>query len=235
MKMSQTGVALLIEFEGFRADAYIPVPGDVPTIGIGFTKGVKMGDKMTLAQAKDRLQVELVEYEQGVLSACMVPPSQPQFDAMVCFAFNVGVAGFRKSSVLKAHNRGDFNAAARAFSLWNKSGGRVYPGLTRRRAAEAALYLTDTQATALDPGHVMPQAIDAERPMTASTINRASVVAGGTATVAAVSETIQTINGVKYGIEGLGDWLVPVLLIAVVGLCGYVIWERTRARSQGWM
>jgi len=96
--------------------------------------------------------------------------------------------------------------------------------------AEAALYLAPV---AIDEVQ-MPQRIEPETPMTASPINRASVVAGGTATVAAVSETIQTINGVKYGVEGLGDWLVPLLLVAVVGLCAYIVWERVKVRQQGW-
>jgi lysozyme len=233
MKTSQRGVALIVEFEGFRGNAYIPVPGDVPTIGFGFTKGVKMGDTMTLYDAKERLKKELVEYEHGVMSALTVPPTQPEFDACVSLAFNIGVAGFKRSSVAKAHNRGDKQAAARAFALWNKSGGKVYAGLTRRRAAEAALYLTPVEPEQVDQPE-MPQTVDAERPMTASTINRASVVAGGTATVAAVTETVQAINEVKYGVSQLGDWLVPALLVAVVCLVGYIVYERWQQRKGGW-
>lgn len=230
MKTNQKGVALIIEFEGFRSEAYIPVPGDVPTIGFGFVKGVKMGDRMTRSEAAERLKRELVEYEMGVLSACTLTPNENEFAALVSFAFNCGVSALRKSSIIKAHNRGDKQAAARAFGLWNKSGGKVYAGLTRRRAAESALYLTPV---AIDEV-VMPQSVDSEAPMTASTINRASVVAGGTATVAAVTETISTINQVKYGVESLGDWLVPVLLVAVVALCGYVVWQRLHQRKEGW-
>lgn len=228
MKTNQKGVATLIEFEGFRSEAYL-CPAGVWTIGFGFTKDVKQGDKMTRSEAATRLKVELVEYEQGVLNACTTPPNENEFSAMVCFAFNVGVAGFRKSSVLKSHNRGDKQAAARAFGLWNKAGGKTLPGLTRRRMAEAALYL---EPVAIDEVH-MPQAIDEERPMTASTINRAGVVAGGTATVAAVSETIQTVNGLKHGVSELGDWLVPALLVAVVALAGYIVWERLKQRREG--
>jgi len=230
MKTNQKGVALIISFEGFRPDAYIPVPGDKVTIGFGFTKGVKMGDKMTRSEAAERLKQELVEYEQGVLSACTNPPNENEFAALVSFSFNCGVAALRKSSLLKAHNRGDKQAAARAFSLWNKSSGVVYAGLTRRRAAEAALYL---EPAVIDEV-TMPQTVDGESPMHASTINRASVVAGGTAGIAAVSETIQAVNQVKYEVQGLGDWLVPALLIAVVGLCGYVIWQRVSQRRGGW-
>lgn len=233
MKTSQKGISLLVDFEGFRPNAYIPVPGDVPTIGFGFTKGVKIGDTMSMSEATARLRSELVEYEHGVANACMVETNQNQFDALVCLAYNIGVGAFKKSTVLKLHNKRDYNAAARAFSMWNKSGGKVYPGLVRRRAAEAALYLEPTQATFAEPVHVMPQTVDEEKPMAASSINRASVVAGGTASIAAVTQTLDAVKGVKDGVESLGSWLVPALLIAVVGLCAYVVWQRFDMRKKG--
>ena len=196
MKTSPRGVKLITDFEGFRATAYQDVVG-VWTIGYGFTEGVQKGDKITRTQADARLREELSEYEQGVSRACRVQPNQNQFDALVCFAFNVGVAGMSRSSVIKAHNREDYQAAARAFGLWNKAGGKVWPGLTRRRAAEGALYLEPVPDEVSDPveGPVeeMPQQVDEERPMTASTINRAGVVAGGTAAVATVAETARPV------------------------------------------
>lgn len=232
MKINQMGVGLILEFEGFRGSAYL-CPAGVWTIGYGSTKGVRKGDMITMYDAKERLKRELVEYEQAVL-ATLKAPNENEFSACVVLAYNIGIAGFRTSSVAKAHNRGDKEAAARAFNLWNKAtvGGvkKTLPGLTRRRMAEAALYLTPVALAEVE----MPQQIEPETPMTGSTINRASVVAGGTAGIAAVSETIQTINGVKYGVESLGSWLVPVLLVAVVGLCGYVVWQRLHQRKEGW-
>lgn len=237
MKTSARGIKLITDFEGFRANAYLDVAG-VWTLGYGFTKGVQKGDKITRSQADARLREELSEYERGVLRACRVQPNQNQFDALVCFAFNVGVAGMSRSSVIKAHNREDYQAAARAFGLWNKAGGKVWHGLTRRRAAESALYLEPMHDEVSEPmeGPVdeMPQRVDEERPMTASTINRAGVVAGGTAAVATVAETARTVADVKYSVASLGDWLVPILLLAVVGLCGYIVWERVKQRRGGW-
>ena len=235
MKLSQQGLSLLKEFEGFRGEAYIPVPGDVPTIGYGFTHGVKMGDVMTRADADTRLIEELRPYEMGVWQGCTNEPNQNEFDAMVLLCFNIGPAGFKRSTVLKAHNRGDHQAAARAFGLWNKSGGKVYAGLTRRRAKESALYLTptpDDESVPIAPA--MPQRIDPESTMVESPINRAGVVAGGTAAVATVAETARTVADVKYSTQALGDWLVPVLLVAVVALCGFIVWQRLRQRSGGW-
>lgn len=237
MKTSPKGVRLIQQFEGFRSKAYRDVAG-VWTIGYGFTKGVKQVDTITRPAADARLRRELVEYEQGVTKACTNPLNQNQFDALVCFAFNVGVAGMARSSVVKAHNRGDYNAAARAFGLWNKAGGKVWPGLTRRRAAEAALYLEPVHDEVSEPAEgpvdEMPQAVEPERPMSESTINRASVVAGGTAAVATVAETARTVADVKYSVASLGDWLVPILLLLVVGLCVYIVWERINMRRQGW-
>jgi lysozyme len=92
MKTNVKGIGLIIEFEGFRSEAYL-CPANVWTVGFGFTKGVKQGDKMTRSEAAARLKQELAEYEAGVMSACTLPPNDNEFSAMVCFAFNVGVAG----------------------------------------------------------------------------------------------------------------------------------------------
>lgn len=235
MKLSPSGRQRLERLEGFRAVAYIPVPGDEPTIGHGFTHGVKLGDTITREAADRRLVSELAPYEQCVERACTNPPNQNEFDAMVLLCYNIGMAGFTKSTVLRCHNAGDHQSAARAFGLWNKSSGVVYAGLTRRRAEESALYLTPTPDDVSDPvGPEMPQRIDAESSMTQSPINRAGVVAGGTAAVATVSETARTLAEVKYSTQSLGDWLVPVLLLCVVGLCGYMVWQRVQQRKGGW-
>lgn len=227
MKTSMSGINLIKQFEGFRAEAYKPIPSDPWTIGYGFTKGVRSGDTMTREQAEQRLRSELSQYEAGVMRATGGIVTQAQFDALVSFAWNVGVAGMSGSSVIKAHNRGDYQAAARAFALWNKAGGKVWPGLTRRRAAEAAMYLSGEPVE-------MPQAVEPESHMTASPINRAGVVAGGTAAVATVAETARTVADVKYSVTSLGDWLIPILLLLIVGLCGYIIWTRYTQRKQGW-
>lgn len=213
------------------------------TCGYGATEGVTADTTMTREQADAALAAHLLQYEAAVRRACTLLPTQPQFDAMVSLCYNIGPAGFARSTVVKAHNRGDTQAAARAFALWNKAGGRVLPGLTRRRALEAAMYLEpapqlaahiEQGAQPLHPDEPPPQAIDPERPMHASQINRAGVVAGGTAAVATVAETARTVADVKYSAMALGDWLVPVLLLAVALLCAYIVWERIKQRREGW-
>jgi len=240
VRVSEKGLRLIKQFEGLRLTAYL-CPAGIPTIGWGNTRGVTLEDvrlkrTITAGEAEEMLREELATFEAGVFDV-LVAPTQPEFDACCSLAYNIGLAGFRKSSVLKAHNRGDKVAASKAFALWDKAtvGGvkKALPGLARRRAAEAAMYLEPVDAYGMQPVQDMPQAVLPERTMTDSSINRASLVAGGTAGIAAVSETLQTVNQVKYGAESLGDWLVPVLLIAVVGLCAFVIWQRYDMRKRG--
>lgn len=213
--------------------------GNPWTCGIGRTRGVTIDTRMSQAQAMADMRGELEMIAEQVLDACTATPNENELAAMSSFAYNVGVAGFKKSTVLKCHNRGDKQAAARAFGLWVKAGGVEVAGLTRRRAAESALYLKPVAAYAPDtedaqeedPG--MPQSVDAERPLTQSSINRSAVVAGGTAAVASVAETARTVADVKYSVGLLGDWLVPILLIIVVALCGYIVWSRLSQRKGG--
>lgn len=141
MNLSQNGVALIKRFEGCKLEAYQDIVG-VWTIGFGFTKGVKPGDRMTMVECESRLLTEVREYEAAVLRACTVPPNQNQFDALVSFAWNIGIAGMLGSSVIKYHNKKDIVNAMKSFALWNKAGGKVVKGLENRRAAEAALYFS---------------------------------------------------------------------------------------------
>ena len=231
MKTSSTGIALITEFEGFRSKAYL-CPAGVPTIGYGFTLGVQLGDTITKEQAKRRLARELESYEAAVTRACTNEPNQNEFDALVCFAFNVGAAGMAKSSVIKAHNRGDHQAAARAFSLWNRAGGKVWAGLTRRRAAEAALYLTpmpdDVSDPAEGPALDMPQRVDAESSLSRSPIVAGSGIAAGATAAAEVARSVSDVR------EALGDWLPWVLVAVAVGAAGWVMLTRWQQRRGGW-
>jgi lysozyme len=241
MKTSNRGLSLIRRFEGFKGVAYL-CPAGVPTIGWGTTEGVTMDDvrnkrSVNRDEADQLLMRHLVKYEAAVQRA-LGDCNQNEFDACVSLAYNIGTAGFAGSTVAKAHRRGDRLAACRAFSLWNKAtvaGKRqALAGLTARRAAEAALYAEPVLRSIADEPEPMPQAVEPERDLRSSEINRASVLAGSTATLAAVSETVSAVNQVKHGIADLGDWVVPLLLIAVVGLCCYVIWQRWLQRRGGW-
>ena len=156
MKTGPEGIALIKKFEGLRLAAYPdPATGGEPwTIGYGTTSSagvgkVTRGMKITEVQAESMLVRSLEAYELGVMHALNKQPTQHQFDALVSFAYNVGVSNMSRSSVVKYLNAGQVVKAAGAFLLWNKAAGRVMPGLTRRRAAERDLFLKpDTVARA---------------------------------------------------------------------------------------
>lgn len=125
-------------------DAY-PDPGtggDPWTIGWGSTGAdIKKGVVWTQKQCDDRFEEHLEEFAAGVSKAIgNAKTNQNQFDAMVSFAYNVGIANLSSSTLLRKHKAGDYAGAAQEFGRWNKAAGKVLAGLTKRRAAEAAMY-----------------------------------------------------------------------------------------------
>jgi lysozyme len=142
-RVSSAGIALIHSFESCKLTAY-PDPGSVDgkpwTIGWGSTgPGIAKGVVWTQKQADDRFAADLGRFEKAV--ALMAPvTTQNQFDALVSFAYNVGLAALNDSTLLRFHKAGDYAAAKLQFGRWDKNDGKVMKGLTRRRAAEAALY-----------------------------------------------------------------------------------------------
>lgn len=232
---------LVKEFEGLKLTAYY-CPAGVATIGFGHTatvtdEDVRKGRKITKATAEKLLRDDLEKYGRDLLKHVKVEPNVNQLAAFISFVFNVGVAGFKGSTVLKRHNEGDFQSAARAFGLWNKAtvNGKktVLPGLTRRRAAEAALYLEPVEK-GKDDAYLMPQRVEPERSMTESSIVKAGTIAGGTAALATAAETVGTVARIKDGLVSLDAWLVPLLLLVTVAAVGWAIYERLKQRKEGW-
>ena len=133
------GMALIRKFEGCKLTAY-RCPAGVWTIGYGSTgPHVIPGLTITQARADALLRHDLTRFERAVNRAAPTA-TQNQFDALTAFAFNVGIRAFENSTLLRKHRAGDFAGARAQFARWNKAGGQVLYGLTRRRAAEAALY-----------------------------------------------------------------------------------------------
>lgn len=99
-----------------------------------------MGQTITQQQADDYLRRDVRQFERAVARQVRVPLTQGQFDALVSFAFNLGEGALAQSTLLRLLNAGDYAGAAAQFDRWNKAGGRVLPGLVRRRAAERALF-----------------------------------------------------------------------------------------------
>lgn len=141
MKINASGIELIKSFEGCRLEAYQDSVG-VWTIGWGHTKNVRPGDTLTQEEA-DRIFADEVndEYAAGVERLLKVPVNENQFAALVSFAFNLGLGNLGKSTLLRKLNAGDSTGASREFLKWNRAGGKVLAGLTRRRVAEKDLFL----------------------------------------------------------------------------------------------
>lgn len=144
MKLSQKGIELIKQFEGYSSKAYPdPATGGAPwTIGYGTTKGVKPGMVITAQQAEKMLRDDVAKFESGVSSLITAPTTQGQFDAMVSLAYNIGLGNFGKSTLLKKHNARCYTCAADQFRVWNRANGKVMNGLTKRRAAEREVYMS---------------------------------------------------------------------------------------------
>ena len=137
-QISEACVTLVKTFEGFVAKAY-KCPAGVWTIGYGHTLNVKPTDVISEPAASALLKEELQDYAAKVDKIVPVA-SQNQFDALVSFAYNLGVNALGTSTLLKKHLAGDYKGAQAEFLRWDKAGGKVLAGLTKRRNHEAALY-----------------------------------------------------------------------------------------------
>lgn len=136
-------VAFVTGFEGVRTVAYRDVVG-VWTICVGETQGVHAGDRKSLAECKALLVRRLEDYA-GPIERCLPGLNDNQFIAFTSLAYNIGAARACSSSAANLMRSGNPAAACRAFMSWNKAGGVVWPGLTRRRAAERDLCLKDVK------------------------------------------------------------------------------------------
>ena len=159
MKVSAAAIDMIKHHEGVRTKPY-RCPAILWTVGVGHVIDPKHAtipfnerkdlpipagwDRvLTMGEVDDLLSQDLVRFERGVLRNC---PSaigrQGVFDALVSFSFNVGLGSLQRSTLRMKTNRGEFETAADEFLKWTKAGGRVLPGLVKRRNDERALYLS---------------------------------------------------------------------------------------------
>lgn len=137
--INAAGLALIKESEGLMLKAYQDAVG-VWTIGYGSTgEHVHPGDVITEARAEELLRDDLARFEDYVATNCD-PCTDNQFAALVSFAFNLGNESLKTSTLRRKHMEGDYAGAAGEFGKWVNAGGRVLPGLVKRRAKEAQLY-----------------------------------------------------------------------------------------------
>ena len=232
--INQAGVDLIKDAEGLRLTAYL-CPAGVPTIGYGHTTGVRMGRRISEEQADAYMAEDLREAGARLMELCRIPPNENQLAALASFAFNCGVENLAKSSILAAHNRGDCQAAARAFNLWNKARVdgelRALPGLVARRAKEAALYLTAAHDADRTP---MPQVVEPEPSMASSRSIQGAAGGMAAGSLGMLSQFSDSFKELKESLGGLGDsfpWLMVLVLFATLS---YVMYARTHDREEGW-
>lgn len=238
----QTAVELIAASEGCRLKAY-RCPAGVWTCGWGETAGVTPSTAWTQDEADQRLLASLQDYTAQVQEMCTVPPTENELGALVSLAYNIGVEALRKSTALRQHNAGDAQAAARAFALWNKARVRgvlqPLPGLTARRAAEAALYLRPDDGS---PSLRMPQAVQAESSLAKSPIASSGAIAAGTGVVSIIGQagdqigtvgtTIKTAKTAVVETLGVPEGAFLPLVLVVAG--GAAVYWRWRQRTGGW-
>ena len=227
MHMTAEGLALIKRFEGFRSAAYRDAVG-VLTIGYGHTAmagapAVRMGDVISEVEATRILARDVDMFAKGVARLLARDVSAQQFSALVSFAYNVGLGNFGRSSVLRAVNGGAFDAVPRRLQLWVKAGGRVLPGLVKRRAAEAALFAGPDQTMA------SPVAAIAGKRVQDSTTNLAAIISA----IAGIAITLATT------VRDMSDILsipAPALaaILVILAATAWIIRERAlKARDEG--
>ena len=146
MKVSDIFLEKLMEMEGCRLVAYRDAAG-VPTIGYGHTAGVRMGDRISQRQAKALLR-EDAEAVMRLVRALDVARTEAQLEALTSFAFNLGIARLRSSTLLKVIRQGSSKQAIqREFKRWVYAGGRKLSGLVKRREWEASHFFAPSYPT----------------------------------------------------------------------------------------
>lgn len=193
MKINQATIDLVKEFEGFRAKAY-KCPAGVWTIGYGTTASAgvgitpKEGMTITEAEAERYLRAALDKFADQIAPLITAPTNENEFGAFLSVAYNIGPGAFKKSSALRLFNAGDKDGAAKALLLWNKAGGKVLKGLTRRREAERKLFLTP-----IDGKFEGRTTVAQSTTVQASAVQIASGAGAGIAAVGALDGTAQVV------------------------------------------
>ena len=145
MRLNAAGLKLIKSFEGWRGTAYRD-PVGIWTIGYGHTSmagppEVYPGMKINRKQGEEILVGDIDVFAREIRPHIRVRLNENQYSALLSFAYNVGSTNFKRSSVLRYVNARKFADVPARLLLWNKAGGRVLRGLTRRRAAEGALFV----------------------------------------------------------------------------------------------
>lgn len=233
-KINAEGLRLIKQWEGKELVAYQD-PVGIWTIGYGHTDEagppkVTPGLRITDAEADEILKRDLGQYEAAVAQAVRVELSDNQFAALVSFTYNVGVGNFRKSTLLKKLNAGNYDAVPGELAKWNKAGGKTLRGLSNRRAAEAGLWARGE--------YVASQYIEPKpKPAVAkSTEGKGAIATGtgmaGTAATDVIADLARTgaeqISPLTEALD-IAKYVFLALTIAGIAFTIYGVWKRSRS------
>lgn len=236
--ISNDGIDLVKTFEGLhkvQSDGTISAylcPAGKWTIGYGSCKGVRSGMKITKEEAELRLREDLRTAEADVKRYVTVPLTQGQYDALVSFVFNLGAGNFRSSTLLKKLNQGLYNDVPEQIMRWNKArvGGKltVLNGLTRRRAAEAAIFSRDAKLPSAEGGPTMPQKVAAEapKPLAKSKTMAGAGIAGAATALGEITPQIEAL--VPYS-----ESMKTIFLLCALGGIALAAYARFKDHKDG--
>lgn len=233
-KINAEGLRLIKQWEGKELVAYKD-PVGIWTIGYGHTDAaglpkVTPGLRITEAEADEILKRDLGQYEQAVAQAVKVALTDNQFAALVSFTYNLGPANFRKSTLLKKLNAGNYDAIPGELAKWNKAGGKVLKGLSNRRAAEAGLW---AKGEFVASQYIEPKPAPA---VTKSTEGKGAIATGtgmaGTAATDAMADLARAgadqISPMTEALD-LAKYAFLALTIAGIAFTIYGVWKRSRS------
>jgi|TARA_B110000238_G_scaffold59970_1_gene65545 lysozyme len=238
IKVSDDGVTLVKKFEGLhrvQPDGMVSAyrcPAGKFTCGFGATRGVRSGTKWTKEYCEMRLIDDLNDHGKAVKKYVQVPLSQGQYDALVSFVFNLGEGAFRSSTLLKHLNKGLYDDVPEQLMRWNKAriDGKLTPlkGLTRRRAAEAAIFSRDALMPSDEGGPEMVQKPTSEAP---KSLMKSKTMAG--AGIAGMATGLNEVAGQMQGLVAYADSLKTVFLLCAIGGIALAAYARYKDNKEG--
>ena len=242
MHMSQGGMNnLLKRFEGCKLKAY-RCPAGILTIGYGHTSAagapeVTEGMTITQDEAESILKKDLVKYEKPVAELVKVDLTQNQFDVLVDFAYNAGVGNLKSSTLLKKVNANDFDAVPDELMKWTKGGGKVLPGLVKRRQAEGAWWDAHHDHPHDHADHRSEPDVVPQKSMAESKQGNGAIAIGALGSVGAAKEVVEQVQeandlfGTVMGLFGNPSFVIMVAIIAIGGAIWY--WRKQNLEKHG--
>jgi lysozyme len=236
--VSQQGIELIKRFEGLhkvQPDGMVTsyrCPAGKWTIGYGSVKGVRSGMKITQEEAEELLLKDIKDHEAYVKQYVQVPLTQGQYDALASFVFNLGGSNFRSSTLLKKLNKGLYDEVPEQFMRWNKArvDGKLtaLKGLTRRRAAEAAIFSADAKLPSDEGGAIAPQKVTAaaQKPLAKSKTMAGAGIAGAATALGEITPQIEAL--VPYS-----ESMKTIFLLCALGGIALAAYARFKDHKEG--